>query len=354
MYKILAINPGSTSTKIGVYKDELPVFEKTIRHTLDDLKEFKSINDQKNYRLKLIEKALVNAGHNLESFDAVVARGGLIDSLPCGGTYEINDKMLHDLQTAKNGDHASNLGGLLARDIADRVNIKAYTVDPTVIDEMIDIARLSGCPELPRLSKSHFLNHKAVARRYAKEHDTTYEDVNLVVCHMGGGVSVGAHRKGKVIDITNTLDGEGPFTPERAGSLPTGDLIKLCYSGKYSFEEMYSKAVGKGGMVAYCGTNSYRDIKERAKTDSHCKLVIDAFAYDVSKFIGYMATALKGEVDSIILTGGIAYDEETVEAIKDYVKYIAPVTVYPGENEILSLVQGTLRVLKGDEKIQNY
>ena len=354
MFKILAINPGSTSTKIGVYYDEEAILIHTIRHQVEDLKEFKQISDQKEYRLKMILDVLDEKGINVNEFDAIVARGGLIDSLPCGGTYEINDKMLNDLKISKNGAHASNLGGLLAREISDDIGVKAYTVDPTVIDEMFDKARFSGCPELPRLSKSHFLNQKAVARRYAKEQGKNYEDFNLIVCHMGGGVSVGAHMKGKVVDVNNTLDGEGPFTPERAGTLPTGDLIKLCYSGKYTFEEMYSKAVGQAGLVAYCGTNSYRDVMEKAQTDSYTKLVVEAFVYDIAKYIGSMCTALKGDVDAIILTGGIAYNEETCKEIESYVKYIAPVIVYPGEDELLSLVQGTLRVLKGEEEIQKY
>lgn len=354
MYKILAINPGSTSTKIGIYNDEECVFVETISHKTEDLAQFKKINDQKDYRLSLIEKLLSEKGYDINSFDAVVARGGLIDSLPCGGTYEINDKMLNDLIVAKHGDHASNLGGLLARDISDRIGVKAYTVDPTVIDELFDKARLSGCPELPRLSKSHFLNQKAVARKYAIEHGKTYEDCNLIVCHMGGGISVGAHMKGKVVDVNNTLDGEGPFTPERTGTLPTGDLVKLCYSGKYTFKEMYSMVNGHGGLVAYCGTNSYREVLEKAKTDEFTKNVVDAFIYGIAKYIGSMCTALKGDVEAIILTGGIAYNEYTCKEIEEYVKYIAPVVVYPGENELLSLVSGTLRVLRGEEKVLEY
>lgn len=355
MYRLLIINPGSTSTKIGVYEDEKQVLVESISHSTDILKNFKKVNDQKDYRLKLIEDVLKDKGFKLEDFNAIVARGGLIDPLPCGGTYEINDKMLNDLKIAKNGEHASNLGGLLARDIADRIGVKAYTVDPTVVDEMEDKARLSGLPELPRLSKFHVLNQKAVARRYAKEIGKKYEDVNVVVCHMGGGVSVGAHKKGRVVDVNNTLDGEGPFTPERPGTLPTGDLVKLCYSGKYDFKEMYSKIMGHGGMVAYCGTNSFKDINQRAKDgDEMCKKVLESFPYEVAKFIGAMATAIKGDVDAIILTGGIAFNEDTVDAIKSYVEYIAPVVVYPGENELLALAQGTLRVLNGEEELHTY
>lgn len=354
MFKILAINPGSTSTKIGVYADNDPIFVENIRHETCDIQKFSHIIDQEKYRLDLIEKLLEEKKCDINSFDAIVARGGLIDSLPSGGTYLINDKMLHDLKISKNGEHASNLGGILARDIADRIGVKAYTVDPTVVDEMVDKARFSGCPELPRLSKFHVLNQKAVARRYAKENNKKYEDVNVIVCHMGGGVSVGAHLKGKVIDVNNTLDGEGPFTPERAGTLPVGDLIKLCYSGKYDFKEMYSKAVGKAGLVAYCGTNSYREVSEKAKTDPYTKLVVDAFVYDISKYIGSMSVALKGDIDAIILTGGIAYNTETVEAIKENVGFLAPIVVYPGEDEILSLIEGTLRALKGEEETKNY
>ena len=353
MFRILAINPGSTSTKIGVYEDENPIFVETVAHSYEDLKDFKTINDQKDYRLNIIKQILKN--HNIDKLDAIVARGGLIKPLKAGGTYEINDAMLHDLQIAIGGAHSSNLGGLIARSIADEMNIKAYTVDPTVVDELEDKARYSGCKELPRLSKYHVLNQKAIARKYAQDRGLKYENVNVVVCHMGGGVSVGAHRKGKCIDVNNTLDGEGPFTPERAGTLPTGDLIKLCYSGKYSFEEMYSKAVGNGGMVGYVGSNNFKEITERAKQgDEDCKKVIEAFTYDVSKFIGAMAIALENKIDAIILTGGIAYAPEAVEPITNYVKHLAPVVVYPGENELLSLTQGTLRVLRKDEEVKQY
>lgn len=354
MFKILAINPGSTSTKIGIYEDEKPVLIETLRHSVDDLKDYHKVVEQVPYRLDLIEKLFKEKNININSFDAIVARGGLIDSLPCGGTYEINDKMLNDLLNAKNGDHASNLGGILARNIGDRIGVKSYTVDPTVVDEMFEFAKYSGCPELPRYSKFHVLNQKAVAKRYAKENGKKYEDVNVIVCHMGGGISVGAHLHGKVVDVNNTLDGEGPFTPERTGTLPTGDLVKLCYSGKYTFEEMYQKVMGKGGLVAYCGTNSFRDVQEQADKDPKVKSIVNGFVYDISKFIGAMSIALKGKVDAIILTGGIAYNKETTDAISEYVKHIAPVVIYPGEDELLSLVQGTLRVLNKEEELNNY
>ena len=353
MYKILAINPGSTSTKVGLYEDDKNIFVETVSHSPEDLKDFKTINDQIDYRLAIVKQILKD--HNVDKLDAVVARGGLIKPLKSGGTYEINDAMLHDLKIAIGGSHSSNLGGLIARNISDEMGIKAYTVDPTVVDELEEKARYSGCPELPRLSKYHVLNQKAIARRYAKDRGLKYEDVNVVVCHMGGGVSVGAHRKGKCIDVNNTLDGEGPFTPERAGTLPTGDLIKLCYSGKYTFEQMYSKAVGHGGMVGYVGSNNFKQICEKANNgDPDCKLLIEAFTYDVSKYIGSMAIALENDIDAIILTGGIAYAKEAVEPIKHYVGHLAPVVVYPGEDELLSLTEGTLRVLRHEEEAKEY
>ena len=253
------------------------------------------------------------------------------------------------------GQHASNLGGILAKEIANEVGIRAFIVDPVVVDELQDVARISGIPELPRRSIFHALNQKAVAKRYAKENGKRYNDLNLVVVHMGGGVSVAAHRDGKVVDVNNTLDGDGPFSPERAGAVPVGDLVKLCFSGKYTQAEIYSKIVGKGGYVAYLNTNDARDVlKAREEGDEYASLIFDAFIYQICKAIGEMSTVLNGKVDQIILTGGIAYSPVVVNAIKEKVQWISDVTVYPGEDELLALAQGAIRVLNGEEDAREY
>ena len=272
-----------------------------------------------------------------------------------GGTYEVNDAMVEDLKIGVQGPHASNLGGILSNEIAKEIGKRAFIVDPVVVDEMEDVARLSGVPELPRKSKFHALNQKAVAKRYAKEHNTSYEDVNLIVVHMGGGVSVGAHRKGRVIDVNNALDGDGPFSPERAGGVPSGELLEMCFSGKYSKEEVYKKLVGKGGFVAYANTNDARDlIKLSQEGDEKGSLIFNAFIYQIAKEIGSMAVVLDGEVDAIVLTGGIAYSDYVTNAINKKVKWIAPMVVYGGEDELLALAQGAIRVLDGVEEAKIY
>ena len=272
-----------------------------------------------------------------------------------GGTYEVTDKLLEDLKVGVSGQHASNLGGILAHEIAKEVGIKSFIVDPVVVDELQDIARISGMPELPRRSIFHALNQKAVAKRYAKENNKKYDELNLVVVHMGGGVSVAAHKNGQVIDVNNTLDGDGPFSPERAGSVPVGDLVKLCFSGKYTESEVYSKIVGKGGYVAYLNTNDVREVlKAIEEGDNHAKLIFDAFIYQISKAIGEMSVVLKGKVDTIILTGGIAYSPVVINAIKENVNWISNLTVYPGEDELLALAQGAIRVLDEEEEAREY
>ena len=271
------------------------------------------------------------------------------------GTYKVNDAMLEDLRLGVQGQHASNLGGILANKIASELNIPSFIVDPVVVDELEEVARISGVPELPRVSKFHALNQKAVAKRYSKESGIKYSDLNLIVIHMGGGVSVGAHKNGRVIDVNNALDGEGPFSPERAGTVPVGELIKMCYSGKYSEKEVYNKLVGKGGYVAYLNTNDAREVLRLAEEGNEkAKLCFDAFIYQVSKATGEMSTVLNGNVDRIILTGGIAYSEKVVEELKKRIGWIGEITVYPGEDELLALAQGALRVLNGEEEAREY
>lgn len=353
-YKILVINPGSTSTKIGVWEDENPILVETIRHSAEEIGQYAAIYDQYHFRKDLILKVLAEKNFQVKELNAVVGRGGLIKPV-ASGTYAVNEKMLEDLKNGVQGQHASNLGGIIAREIGDSLGIPAFIVDPVVVDEMDDIARLSGMPEIERISLFHALNQKAVARRYAAEHGKDYDDCNLIIAHMGGGVSVGAHKNGRVIDVNNALNGEGPFSPERAGGLPVQALVNLCYSGKYTLAEMKKKISGQGGMVAYLKTNDFIEIEKKALAgEKDFKLLYDAFIYQVAKEIGKNAAVLSGEVDSAILTGGIAYSKSVVEGITKMVSFIAPVTVYPGEDELLALAQGGLRVLKGEEKAKEY
>lgn len=353
-YRILAINPGSTSTKIAIYDDEKPVLETTLRHPAEEINKYDKIYDQYEFRKNVILDTLNEKGINLTKLNAVVGRGGLLKPIK-GGTYAVNEKMLEDLKVGVLGEHASNLGGILAHEIASKLNIPSFIVDPVVVDEMEDVARISGMPEIERKSIFHALNQKAVARRAAKEKEKTYEEMNLVVAHLGGGISVGAHEKGRVIDVNNALDGEGPFSPERSGGLPVGDLAKLCFSGKYALDDIKKKIKGKGGLVAYLGTNDGREVVKMIENgDEKAELVYKAMAYQVAKEIGSCAAVLKGKVDAIVITGGIAYDNMFVSWIKERVGFIADVLVYPGEDEMIALAEGGLRVLRGEEKAQEY
>ena len=297
---------------------------------------------------------LKSKGLEAKDFDCVVGRGGMLKPIP-GGTYPVTDDLLEDLKVGKQGQHASNLGGILAREIADSVGKPSYIVDPVVVDEMEPLARYSGVPELPRTSVFHALNQKAVAKRYAKEKGVKYEDLNLIVVHMGGGVSVGPHKKGKVVDIFNALDGDGAFSPERAGAVPSGALIKMCFSGKYTEKEVYKKICGNGGFNAYLKTNDAREVEKMIENgDREAENVYRAFIYQVAKNVGSMAAVLDGKVDQIILTGGIAYSKWVVAELTRKVSWIAPLTVYPGEDELLALAQGALRVMNGEEEPMKY
>lgn len=352
--KSLIINPGSTSTKIGVFEDETLLFEETLRHSTEEIGRYATIADQKDFRKEIITNLLKEKDFDINSLGMVVGRGGMLKPIP-GGTYEVTDKLLEDLKVGVQGQHASNLGGMLAKEIGDSIGVPSFIVDPVVVDELCDVARYSGVPELPRTSVFHALNQKAVAKRYAKEAGKAYESLNLIVVHMGGGVSVGAHTEGKVIDVFNALDGDGAFSPERAGGVQSGALIKLCFSGKYSEKEIYKMFVGNGGFNAYIGTNDMRDVEKMVEGgDAKAKVIRDAFIYQVSKDMGSMAAVLKGKVDRIIVTGGIAYDKEVVAGLKEACEWIAPFTVYPGEDELLALVQGGLRVLNKEEEAKVY
>ena len=351
--KSLIINPGSTSTKIGVFEDETLLFEETLRHSTEEIAQYASIVDQKDFRKEIITNLLASKDFDMKSLNVVVGRGGMLKPIP-GGTYAVTDELLADLKVGVQGQHASNLGGILAKEIGDSIGVPSYIVDPVVVDELMPIARYSGVPEFPRVSIFHALNQKAVAKRYAKEQGVPYESLNLVVVHMGGGVSVGAHENGRVIDVFNALDGDGAFSPERAGGVPSGALIKMCFSGEYTEKEVYSKIVGKGGFNAYLGTNDMRNVTKMAAEDPKAAEIKGAFLLQVAKDIGSMACVLKGKVDQIIVTGGIAYGADVVAALKESCEWIAPFTVYPGEDELLALAQGALRVMNGEEAAKEY
>lgn len=353
-HRILVINPGSTSTKIGVFDDKEVVFEKTIRHNADEISQYKRIIDQYEFRKKVILDELDREGINISKLSAVCGRGGLLRPIE-GGTYQVNDAMLEDLKNGYNGEHASNLGGIIAHEIAQGLNIGAYIVDPVVVDELHEIARVSGVPEIPRKSIFHALNQKAVARRAAVDLELPYKDARLIVTHMGGGITVGAHVGGRVIDVNNGLHGDGPFSPERAGTVPAGDLVSLCFSGQYYRDEVMKKLVGQGGLMAYLDTNDAREVEQMvANGDKKAKVVFDAMAYQIAKEIGSMSAVMEGKVDAIALTGGLAYGKAFVEEISKHVHWIADVLVYPGENELEALNEGTLRVLNNEEIPKQY
>ena len=353
-YLILVINPGSTSTKIALYENEKELFNTSIFHSADELSRFKKISDQKEFRLQLVEKVLEKNNISLDTIDGIVGRGGLVRPIP-GGTYLVNEKMIKDLQKAEWGEHASNLGGIIAFGLGKKIGVPAYIVDPVVVDEMEPLARISGFPEIERRSIFHALNQKAVARKAAHEIGRDYKDVNLIVAHLGGGISVGCHRKGKVIDVNNALNGDGPFSPERAGGVPAGQLIEICFSGRYTLQELKKRLVGQGGMVGYLGTNEMPKVKERIeKGDDKAALIYEAMVYQVAKEIGSCATVLKGKVDGIVLSGGLAYDKKFVDMIRERVEWIAKIFVFPGEKEMEALALGCLHVLEGKEEAKIY
>ncbi len=354
MLKTLVINPGSTSTKVALFRDEEKIITQTISHTVKDIKKFKNIIDQKEFRLNYILDFIGKEDINIDSLNAVVARGGLLKPIP-GGTYEVNKKMIEDLRIGIQGEHASNLGGILAHSLAERAGCKAYIVDPVVVDEMEAIARVSGHPELRRRSLLHALNQKAVARKYASTERKSYEDLNLVIAHLGGGISVGLHKNGKIVDVNNALSGDGPFTPNRSGGLPSIDLVELCFNDEYSHQNIKDMLMGNGGVIAYLGSNDMIEIEERIENgDEKAALIYFAMAYQVAKEIASLAPVVEGNLDAIILTGGIAHSEIFIEYIKERVSFLAPVIVYPGQEEMKALASGVYRVLNNLEKAKKY
>lgn len=358
--KILAINPGSTSTKIAVYDDERPVLVRTIRHTMDELSRYPRIIDQFEFRKNLVLGEL-KAEHIPLSFDAIIGRGGLLKPIP-GGVYEVNDAMLDDIMHAMHS-HACNLGCLIANELAVMLpGCRAFIADPGVVDELEDVARITGSPLMPRITIWHALNQRAIARRYAAEMSAKhsgktirYEDLNLIICHLGGGISVGAHRHGRCIDVNNALDGEGPFSPERAGTLPAGSLIDLCYSKQFTPGDLKKRISGHAGLAAHLGTTDVSEIVHRInKGDEHARLVLDAMIYQIAKSVGGAAVSLYGQVDAILLTGGIAHSEYVVSRLKDRITFLAPVHVFPGEDELEALAMNALGALRGELEVQVY
>jgi len=354
MFKILVINPGSTSTKIAIYEDEKEIIKKTIHHDISELKKFRKVVDQYEMRKDTILEFLEKENLNLNSISAVIGRGGLLRPVP-SGIYKINEKMLEELRTAKYGEHESNLGALIAYHIADKIGVQALTADPVVVDELEDIARISGHPDFKRKSIFHALNQKAVARKLSQKIGRDYKSLNLVIAHLGGGISIGAHKKGRVVDVNNALEGEGPFTPERSGTLPLTGFISLCYQG-YPESDIRKLIKGRGGLVAYLGTNSAKDVVERIKNgDEYAKKIYSAMAHQIAKWIGKMSPVLNFEVDAIGLTGGLANENEfLIPWIKEKVSFIAPIYVFPGEEEEEALANAALRVLRGEEEATDY
>ena len=345
-FKVLVVNPGSTSTKVALFDDERPLLDISLRHDYETLRRYERAADQMAWRRDLILQTLAEHGHSADELAAVAGRGGLTKPIE-GGVYEVNDAMLHDLRNPWM-EHACNLGGLISHEIAAIAGVKAYIADPGVVDEMDEMTHLTGLPQIRRISIFHALNSRAIARRHAEAEGCRYEDMNLIIAHMGGGISVGAHCKGRVVDNNNALNGDGSFTPERAGTLPAISLVEMCYSGRYTQNEVKKMLAGKGGLTAHLGTNSVVEVIERIENgDRQAQLVMDAMCYNISKQIGSMAAVLCGKVDGILLTGGIAYSNYVVERIRQRCEFIAPVSVYAGEIEMKALADAALAVLRG-------
>lgn len=351
--KILVINPGGSSTKFSVFEGRQEILKRNIKHTGEDLQPFPTVFDEYEYRTGIITRILEEAGHPLDSFACVVGRGGLMRPVP-GGTYRVNDRMVEDLKNAVNGEHASNLGAVIARNIGDAIGAPSFVVDPVAVDEMQDVARITGISDLEKKSWFHALNHKAVARKTAEKMGGRYEDFNFIVAHLGSGISIVAHEKGRMIDGSGGRT-DGPFSPERSGGLLTYQLIELCYSGRYTREEMVRKVSSCGGMYDYLGTKDMEEVEKMAESgDEKASLIFRAFTYQVAKEIALYGASLKGKVDRIIFTGGIAYSQKVVSEVSDRISYLAPIEVVPGEMEMEALALGALRVLSHEEEAKEY
>ncbi|MDY5085766.1 MAG: butyrate kinase [Prevotella sp.] len=344
--RILVINPGSTSTKMAVYEDDKPVMLRSVTHTAEEIASFKDITDQEPMRRKLVIDELRRMDIPM-AFDAVIGRGGLAKPV-AGGVYEINQQMLDDVRHAGH-KHACDLGCIIAYSIAQDIpGCKSFIADPGVVDELSPLARISGSPLMPRICIWHALNQRAIAKKFASQIGKRYEELNLIVCHLGGGISIAAHEHGKAIDANNALDGEGPFSPERAGSLPAADLIKLCFSGKYTEKQLLRRIAGKAGLTAHLGTNDMKEIEKRiANGDKHAELIIDAMIYHVAKNIAAESAVLCGNIDAILLTGGMARSEYVTTRIRTRIDFLAPTYCYPGEDEMAALAMNALAVMRG-------
>jgi butyrate kinase len=352
--RILVINLGSTSTKVAVHETGKMIVSASVNHSPEELKCFNAIIDQYDLRKSVILSVLSDNGISLNDIDCIASRGGNMKPTP-GGIYEICHAMIDDMKSGKFGQHPNMCGGIIAYNLGKEQNIPALTVDPPTVDEMSVYAGYSGIPQIKRQSSFHALNSKATARKIAARLGKDYSDVNLIIAHLGGGISVGAHRKGKVIDVNNALDGDGPFSPERAGSLPAGDLVKLCFSGEYSREQVLRLIQGGGGMVAYLGTTSGLDVEKRiTEGDAVAAEVFEAMSYQIAKEIGSCATVLKGQVDAIAFTGSLAYSQRLTDSLKEKVSFIAQVLLDPGENEMEALAAGAMRYFKGEEQLAIY
>jgi len=353
--KILVVNPGSSSTKVAVYEYTRNIFLTNIQHSFSELSKFDRVVEQYEYRKQKVLDILSLEGFNLNEFNIVISRGGLLKPME-SGVYRVNDAMINDIKKPM-AEHISNIGGYIAKEIAELIGngVQAYVVDPSCVDEFDDIARLSGLPELPRKSFLHTLNQKAVARRYAIEYNRSYGDINLIVTHMGSGITVGAHRKGRIIDVNNGLDGDGPFAAERAGTVPARQLVDLCFSGKYTQTEIRKLLTGFGGMQAYLGTCNAVEVERMIQNgDKNAELVYSAMAYQVAQSIGSMATVLKGDVEAILLTGGLAHGKIFTDMIIERVGFISKVLIYPGEDEVYALAMNGLMILKNEIKAKEY
>ncbi|MBW4897779.1 butyrate kinase [Prevotella denticola] len=352
-YKILAINPGSTSTKISLANDDQPVFVADIAHSQEELRIFKRISDQFHFRKQVVIEELKKRNVPLD-FDAVIGRGGLAKPVP-SGVFAITEKMIIDQQQAIH-QHVCDLGCMIADEIArDIPGCRSFIADPGVVDEMEPEARVSGSPLMPRMCIWHALNQKAIGRRFAKDMGTTYEKLNLIICHLGGGISIAAHDHGRAIDANNALDGEGPFSPERAGTLPAADLIHLCFSGKYTEDQLLKKVSGQAGLIAHLGTNDLKEIMNWIKAgDKHAEVVVSAMIWHIAKNIAAEGAVLYGKVDAILLTGGMAKCDYIIERLKRRINYLAPIHVYPGQDEMKALTENALAVLRGERAARDY
>jgi len=351
----LVVNPGSTSTKLALYKGKSVLLNVSVHHSKEELLRFESVSDQLVFRKQLIKKVVIDSGFDVNQINAVMGRGGLLRPIPAG-VYLVNERMVYDLKNGICGQHASNLGALIAYDFSKEYeHIKPYIADPEIVDEMDMIAKITGIPQIKRRSIFHALNQKAIARKYAREHNLIYEDLNLIVAHLGGGISVGAHKLGKVIDVNNALDGDGPFSPERAGTIPAGDYIDLSFSKFNSSKEAKSLLFGNAGLNAYFGIT---DVKKLLEDDTYEKSnvfpIIQAMCYQVAKQIGAMAAVLNGKVNAVILTGGLSHSNFIVDEISKRIAFIASIKVYPGEAEMEALAENMLRILSGEAKVLDY